>query len=326
MTLRLNGNTSGFVEIQAPSAAGDNSITLPADNGSPNELLKNATTAGELEFADDICIDNSSRLLVGGTTSRSTNRKLQIAGNGLEIYEHLDSSSAATLLISKGRGTLESPVIVNSGDTAGQVQFRGYNGTNYQNAAMIRTQIEGTPSETSMPGTLTFLTRPAVGANPVARVEVGPEGEFRILSGCPGIDFSRLQPAATNGTMTSETLDAYEEGTWTPAGGNNFNGITNADGSYVRVGNIVWISFQFNYTSLDSATDTTLITGLPFAAQNANPNTGVEATGVIFGTNKLVLTYIETNNTVYFEMDRPIAGSASAAADFMRGSMVYRAA
>jgi len=51
MSLRLNGSNSGFSEITAPATAGDNTLTLPAGNGSANQFLKNSGTAGTLEFA-----------------------------------------------------------------------------------------------------------------------------------------------------------------------------------------------------------------------------------------------------------------------------------
>jgi hypothetical protein len=51
MTLRLNGSTSGYAEIDAPAVAGSNTLVLPASNGSANQLLKNSTAAGTLSFA-----------------------------------------------------------------------------------------------------------------------------------------------------------------------------------------------------------------------------------------------------------------------------------
>ena len=50
MTLRLNGTSSGFTEIDAPAAAGSNKITLPTSNGSANQYLANGSTAGELTY------------------------------------------------------------------------------------------------------------------------------------------------------------------------------------------------------------------------------------------------------------------------------------
>ena len=50
MTLRLNGSSSGFTEIDAPAAAGSNTLTMPTSNGSANQYLANGSTAGELTF------------------------------------------------------------------------------------------------------------------------------------------------------------------------------------------------------------------------------------------------------------------------------------
>ena len=51
MTLKLNGSSSGYTAIDAPAAAGSNTLTLPANNGSANQYLKNSGTPGALEFA-----------------------------------------------------------------------------------------------------------------------------------------------------------------------------------------------------------------------------------------------------------------------------------
>ena len=51
MTLKLNGSSSGYTAIDAPAAAGSNTLTLPTSNGSANQYLKNSGTPGALEFA-----------------------------------------------------------------------------------------------------------------------------------------------------------------------------------------------------------------------------------------------------------------------------------
>ena len=40
MTLRLKGQTSGYVELNAPAAAGSNTLTLPDGNGSAGQYLQ----------------------------------------------------------------------------------------------------------------------------------------------------------------------------------------------------------------------------------------------------------------------------------------------
>ena len=51
MSLRLNGSTSGYTEIDAPAIAGNNTLVLPTTNGAANQLLKNGSTPGVLEYA-----------------------------------------------------------------------------------------------------------------------------------------------------------------------------------------------------------------------------------------------------------------------------------
>ena len=40
MTLKLNGSTSGYTAIDAPAAAGSNTLVLPTTNGSADQVLK----------------------------------------------------------------------------------------------------------------------------------------------------------------------------------------------------------------------------------------------------------------------------------------------
>jgi len=51
MTLRLNGSTSGYVEIDAPAIAGSNTLVLPTGNGSADQALV-TNGSGTLSFAD----------------------------------------------------------------------------------------------------------------------------------------------------------------------------------------------------------------------------------------------------------------------------------
>jgi hypothetical protein len=54
MSLKLNGATSGSIELDVPDAVsgGDVSITLPDGTGSANQFVKNSGTAGSYEYSD----------------------------------------------------------------------------------------------------------------------------------------------------------------------------------------------------------------------------------------------------------------------------------
>ena len=87
-----------------------------------------------------------------------------------------------------------------------------------------------------------------------------------------GIDFSAAGNAAG---MTSELLDDYEEGTWTPTLG--VGTLTASNGTYTRVGRLVTIYFQISGFSNTTSTNTVNIGGIPFTT------TASTAVGSIFG-------------------------------------------
>jgi len=74
MTLRLNGSSSGYTEIDAPAAAGSNTLTLPTGNGSANQFFKNGSTAGELEYSS--MVETTTGVGIG-TSSPDANLKIQ---------------------------------------------------------------------------------------------------------------------------------------------------------------------------------------------------------------------------------------------------------
>jgi len=51
MTLRLNGATSGYTEIDAPAVAGSNTLVLPTGNGTADQALV-TNGSGTLSWSD----------------------------------------------------------------------------------------------------------------------------------------------------------------------------------------------------------------------------------------------------------------------------------
>jgi len=87
-------------------------------------------------------------------------------------------------------------------------------------------------------------------------------------------------PATQNPSSGGNTLDDYEEGTFTPAlsFGGGTTGITYSAqvGRYEKIGKICWIEARIVLTSKGSSTGAAIITGLPFTA-NAIANNAVGA-------------------------------------------------
>jgi len=112
-------------------------------------------------------------------------------------------------------------------------------------------------------------------ANAAERLRITSAGDVQILSGNlkfttagKGIDFSAT---SDGGGMTSELLDDYEEGTWTPtvtASGGTITSAT-ASGEYTKIGNIVRFQLSITISNVGSGTGT-LISTLPFNPANAN--------------------------------------------------------
>jgi hypothetical protein len=98
-----------------------------------------------------------------------------------------------------------------------------------------------------------------------------------IMANGKGIDFSAT--ADSSGTMTSEVLDDYEEGTWTvkvamgdelvednaSAGAYDFQ-----DGYYTKIGNTVHVWGYFNLNTLGGATGSATIENLPFTVASSD--------------------------------------------------------
>ncbi len=105
----------------------------------------------------------------------------QIEGNtgnaaALSITRH--TSAAANLLLQ--RGVTGTPVA--DTQALGQINFNGFDGTNYFNAALIRAVVDGTPGTGSMPGRLSFQTTPTGSTTPVERLRLDTAGQILAAS------------------------------------------------------------------------------------------------------------------------------------------------
>jgi len=88
-----------------------------------------------------------------------------------------------------------------------------------------------------------------------------------------GITFSTTNtPAQSDGTGSHNTLDDYEEGTWTPrwtSSGGNLSYNTGARGKYTKIGNLVYVKGLLP-ASWSGASGELYIHDFPFTAQADN--------------------------------------------------------
>lgn len=151
-------------------------------------------------------------------------------------------------------------------------------------------------------------------ATPVDALKVDSTGNITAITGnliqgtaAKGINFTANTPAAG---MTSQLLNWYEEGTWTPtdaSGAGLTLTYTAAEMRYTRMGRVVMIQGQITYPATAS-TATALIGGLPFTSSASN------RAGLVLGANTFALAYglFVSIGSPYIEVSK-VAGSGAQA-------------
>jgi len=103
-----------------------------------------------------------------------------------------------------------------------------------------------------------------------------------------GIDFS-----ATAGTGTSELLDDYEEGTWTPTITSSAGTITSSivySAQYTKIGRAVTLNLQFAIIDNGTGSGSISVTGAPYAAYIATAGTIYNQSTGLMGVTSITST------------------------------------
>lgn len=114
-------------------------------------------------------------------------------------------------------------------------------------------------------------------------------------------------PASQNASADANTLDDYEEGTWTPAlkfGGNSANMTYNKQaGLYTKTGRQITITMYILLTNKGTSTGVATIAGIPFACKNddgANSALSLRFTNITFA-NFPQGSVAKGTSTIYLE-------------------------
>ena len=157
---------------------------------------------------------------------------------------------------------------------------------------------------------------------------IGVGGATPSASGS-GISF----PASQSASSDANTLDDYEEGSWSPTVGGNAT-YNAQEGLYIKIGQLVFIFFDIGINILGTGSTTT-ISGVPFTAGNipnqssawtlnphyfANIANGItwlsayvpeNATTILFVGNSTSATTVQMNGGVVFANGARIVGSGT---------------
>jgi hypothetical protein len=138
--------------------------------------------------------------------------------------------------------------IVISGDTSGSVTLAA--------PAVAGTTTLTLPATTA---TLATLTTPSFATT------IGVGGATASASGA-GITF----PATQSASSDANTLDDYEEGTWTPTVTSQTGSLTafTSSGRYTKIGNTVYVNAKFKITTTGTAGSYANVSGYPFTSNS----------------------------------------------------------
>ena len=134
-------------------------------------------------------IDNGGRLLVGVSSSRNVGfaHTVQIEGtdgatSSMSLIRNANDTNGPHIDFAKSRGTSTgSNTVVQSGDTLGNLVFRGVDGSDANTVAcQIQGQVDGTPGSNDMPGRLVFKTTADGASSASERLRISQNGNVSI--------------------------------------------------------------------------------------------------------------------------------------------------
>jgi hypothetical protein len=104
-------------------------------------------------------------------------------------------------------------------------------------------------------------------------------------------------PATQSASSDANTLDDYEEGTWTPTVTSAGGSITSytATGTYTKIGRVVYLTATITITNAGTASSTMTLTSNPFTpavvgvSRWRNDNTGAHGDTLVEGANFYLL-------------------------------------
>ena len=323
-TLSLYGNTgtgAGFIEFNDTSGNADAVIFSDDGNLFINADYDNTAASSSIRFRVDgssekMRIDSSGNVAIGSISDALAN----MSG----LFRILDSTG--------GDRTVAHFGAHNYGDTG--KTFINI-GTEYGDG----TSRIGSFNDTGNSSVLVFETHSTTSGAFNERMRIKSDGQITtqgdilpgadvIMANGRGISFAAT--SNSSGSMSSELLDDYEEGTWTPACGAT---LTVATGHYTKIGNQVTVHYRILTTGgLPTSTSQVQISGLPFTidsngagsiyARYYTPNDSTLTT--VLNDGDTVIRLININEQSFdYTMWGELEASANNSVD-IRGTATYK--
>lgn len=146
-------------------------------------------------------------------------------------------------------------------------------------------------------------------------------------------------PATQSPSSDANTLDDYEEGSWTPtiggSGGQSGQAYSSQVGRYLKIGKLVWANFSLTLSTLGTITSSVQLKGLPFTADNVSGLTPICSLVWSSTTSSFVNVIAQVNANTTTATIFGLTGAATnftalvqgdlAATSILVGTIVYQA-
>ncbi|MCP4298407.1 MAG: hypothetical protein GY786_22710 [Proteobacteria bacterium] len=150
-----------------------------------------------------------------GIGTSTPGEKLDIAGDGDADFDLWTAKNggndSSTIHIKFSRGTIANPEPVEDGDNLAYLTGQGFDGTDFQSAAAINFQVDGTPDTGIIPGRIEFKTTDSSG-DWNERMRITSEGFVSIGSDNPS---SKLYVDTDSGENVAAVKIRHEDPTTT---------------------------------------------------------------------------------------------------------------
>jgi hypothetical protein len=269
--LKTSGG-SPYSQLVWGDAAGGTTINSNADN----RIITGSGSAGTLE-GEQYLTFSGNNMVLQSTSGGSGQSSLYI-----ETYKSTASGWHGGQLVLRlsMNNTIGSHTVVQADHTLGNIDFEGSDGSAFYRSARIITEAGQNWSGSAKGSRMKFFTTSNGATSFTERMRIETDGDVNVKSGNlvigtagKGIDFSANANVSASGTAsTSELLDWYEEGTFTPTmKGQSADGtityVSNL-GRFTRIGNRVYIQLWVDINASSGASGQAMIYGLPYTVVN----------------------------------------------------------
>ena len=241
--LELYSNYSSSATVSINS---DGTATFKGDLTIADKIIHDGDTNTAIRFpavdtfsvetsgTERLRVDSSGRLLVtSGNASLNVSSfepHIQVAGTTAEASSIMtgrfgNNESAPFFIFHKSRNaSINGNTVVADDDILGRIAFYGADGTDYEEAAHIQCQVDGTPNDdaTDMPGRLLFATTADGDHNATERLRIDSVGTIHFKNGLM-IENGEVTATAATGTQNFDLVNGMvlyrtgaSTGTWKP--------------------------------------------------------------------------------------------------------------